>query len=81
MILSPVFPFEDVAYGTFNTSVHTAIASEYGCGLYAKSLENYHKKLHRAKIRYFICGVHKQDTLFDAVSFRQIYHENPFCAW
>ena len=67
MIISPVFPFEDAAYGMYDTDILVDIASEYGCGVYAEALKNSHQKQHCTKIRSCVCVVRKQDTLFDAV--------------
>ena len=38
----------------------------------------YHQKRHRTNIQYWLCVVHKQDTLFDAVEFQQGCLEKPF---
>ena len=76
MIILPVCSFEDVAYGTYDTYSCISIISGYGRELYAKALGNSHQKQHCTKIRYCVCGVRKQDTLFDAVEFQQRYNEN-----
>ena len=76
VIISLVCSCEDVPYGMYNTSGHISIASEYGYGMYAKAQEKLSQKRHRTKIQYFICAVHKQDTLFDAVEFKRIYLKN-----
>ena len=72
------FSFGDVAYVMYNTDSSISIASKYVCHVYAKELEKSHQKRHRTKIRSCVCGVHKQDTLFDDVEFQRRYHEKPF---
>ena len=39
MIILPVCSLEDVAQGVYVTAGRIAIASEYGCGVYANTLE------------------------------------------
>ena len=43
-ITSPVFSFEYLSYGNYDTAGHIAIASEFGCDMYAKALEKSDQK-------------------------------------
>ena len=45
MITSPVFSFEEVEYGMYDTSGRIAIASKYGCNVYYKALEKLSSKM------------------------------------
>ena len=67
VIIFPVCSFEDVEYGMYNTAGLIAIVFEYGHDEYAKSLEKSRQKKYYTKLRSCVCGVCKQDTLFDAV--------------
>ena len=78
MIISPVCSFEDVSYGIYDTVGLIAIASEYGCDVYANMLEKLSSKTTSYEDTIFFCGVPKQDTLFDAVEFQRRCQENPF---
>ena len=78
VIISPVFSFGGVSYGTYDAAGRMSIFCEYGRDVYTKGLKNSHQKQYHMKIRYCVCGVRKQDTLFDAMEFQKIYHENTF---
>ena len=78
VIISSVFPLEDVTYGIYDTSSRISIAYTYGCDVYANALEKSHQKQHHTKILYSVCVLHKQYTLFYAVELQCRYHENPF---
>ena len=77
-IISPVCSLEDVAQGVIETDGRIAIASAYGCDIYAIVLEMFHQKQHHTKILSSLCLVHKQDNLFDAVESQKRYCKNPF---
>ena len=62
----------------YDTAGCIAIASEYGCGVYANVIENISFKKYHMKILSCLCLVRTQDALFDAVEFQQRYHKNPF---
>ena len=78
MIISPVWSFEDVAQGIYDTARLTSIASEYGCDVYANVLEKIHQKQLHKKILSSLYSVRTQDTLVDAVYFQRRYRQNPF---
>ena len=78
MIISPVCSFEYVSCGIYDTTGCISISSEYGCDMYTNALEKISSKWNCANIRSYICVVHKQDTLFDAVEFQRKYPKEPF---
>ena len=78
VIILPVCLLGDVAQGVYVTDGRIAIASGYGCDIYANTLENSHQKQHHMKILSSLCVVLTQDILFDSLGFQQRYRENPF---
>ena len=71
VITSPVCSFKDVTYGVYVTARRIAIASEYGCDVYANALENFRQIQHLMKILSLLYRVRTQDIHFGALESQQ----------